>query len=199
MSGCCRTRCRATLPCRPTARLTFEDYMRTRQFKPLRPGQISYWQNYRQVLRQLPEGDLRRCGARPQRLGLRLAAETRRPDLRHHPRLRDDGERRDERLHLPGLQSAAGVSRPRQDPPRARQAEVPGHHGSPGYGNLAFLGGIRPAESLRSGRHSDRSLPAADVLLRRGERLARQLVAHGCNGIGRRPGRQVRRDPTSGS
>jgi formate dehydrogenase major subunit len=25
----------------------FEDYMRTRQFKPLRPGQTSYWHNYR--------------------------------------------------------------------------------------------------------------------------------------------------------
>jgi formate dehydrogenase major subunit len=26
---------------------TFEEYMRTRQYKPLRPGQTSYWQNYR--------------------------------------------------------------------------------------------------------------------------------------------------------
>ncbi len=26
---------------------TFDDYMKTRQFKPLRPGQVSYWQNYR--------------------------------------------------------------------------------------------------------------------------------------------------------
>jgi formate dehydrogenase major subunit len=26
---------------------TLDDYMSTRQFKPLRPGQISYWQNYR--------------------------------------------------------------------------------------------------------------------------------------------------------
>ena len=25
---------------------TFEDYMKTRQYKPLRPGQTSYWQNY---------------------------------------------------------------------------------------------------------------------------------------------------------
>jgi formate dehydrogenase major subunit len=29
---------------------SFEDYMRTRQFKPLRPGQISYWQNYRKFI-----------------------------------------------------------------------------------------------------------------------------------------------------
>ena len=32
----------------PTDReATFETYMSTRQFKPLRPGQVSYWQNYR--------------------------------------------------------------------------------------------------------------------------------------------------------
>lgn len=29
---------------------TFADYMRTRQYKPLRPGQISYWQNYRKFI-----------------------------------------------------------------------------------------------------------------------------------------------------
>jgi formate dehydrogenase major subunit len=29
------------------AEATFQDYMRTRQFKPLRPRQTSYWQNYR--------------------------------------------------------------------------------------------------------------------------------------------------------
>jgi formate dehydrogenase major subunit len=29
---------------------TFEDYMKTRQFRPLRPGQTSYWQNYRKFI-----------------------------------------------------------------------------------------------------------------------------------------------------
>ena len=29
---------------------TFEEYMRTRQYKPLRPGQTSYWQNYRKFI-----------------------------------------------------------------------------------------------------------------------------------------------------
>jgi formate dehydrogenase-N alpha subunit len=28
----------------------FEDYMKTRQYKPLRPGQTSYWQNYRKFI-----------------------------------------------------------------------------------------------------------------------------------------------------
>ena len=29
---------------------TFADYMKTREFKPLRPGQTSYWQNYRKFM-----------------------------------------------------------------------------------------------------------------------------------------------------
>jgi formate dehydrogenase-N alpha subunit len=29
---------------------TFENYMQTRQYKPLRPGQTSYWQNYRKFI-----------------------------------------------------------------------------------------------------------------------------------------------------
>jgi formate dehydrogenase major subunit len=32
------------------AESTFDDYMKTRQFKPLRPGQTSYWQNYRKFI-----------------------------------------------------------------------------------------------------------------------------------------------------
>ena len=44
-----------------------------------------------EVLRQLPEGDLREGRDRRQQLGLRLAAETRHPALRHHRRVRDDG------------------------------------------------------------------------------------------------------------
>ena len=35
----------------PTEKETsFEDYMKTRQYKPLRPGQTSYWQNYRKFI-----------------------------------------------------------------------------------------------------------------------------------------------------
>ena len=52
------------------ARRRFEDYMKTRQYKPLRPGQIELLAELPEVLRQLPEGDLRRRGARRQRLGL---------------------------------------------------------------------------------------------------------------------------------
>ncbi len=39
---------------------TFDDYMKTRLFKPLRPGPDELLAELPQVLRQLPEGDLRR-------------------------------------------------------------------------------------------------------------------------------------------
>jgi formate dehydrogenase major subunit len=36
---------------------TFEDYMKTRLFKPLRPGQISYWSNYRKFVVSLQKAN----------------------------------------------------------------------------------------------------------------------------------------------
>jgi formate dehydrogenase major subunit len=36
---------------------TFEDYMKTRQYKPLRPGQTSYWQNYRKFVVSLQKAN----------------------------------------------------------------------------------------------------------------------------------------------
>ena len=44
--GLLGTSCRVS-PCRRTAEPTLEDYMKTRQFRPLRPKQVSYYQNTR--------------------------------------------------------------------------------------------------------------------------------------------------------
>ena len=44
--------------------------MKTRGFKPLRPGQTSYWQNYKKFLVSLQKSVLRRGGDGGQRLGL---------------------------------------------------------------------------------------------------------------------------------
>ena len=51
--------------------------MKTRAFKPLRPGQTSYWQNYRKFFVSLQKSiyGARRDGG--QRLGLRLSAQAR--------------------------------------------------------------------------------------------------------------------------
>ena len=45
---------------------TFEDYMQSRQYKPLRPGQIELLAELPQVHRELPEGDLWRRSTRRQ-------------------------------------------------------------------------------------------------------------------------------------
>ena len=71
--------------------VTFDDYMKTRLFKPLRPGSGQLLAELQEVLRQLPEGDLRERRDCRQQLGLRLAAEARHSALRHHRGLRDDG------------------------------------------------------------------------------------------------------------
>ena len=47
----------------------FETYMSTRVFKPLRPGQTSYWQNYRKFMVSLHEGDVGRRTPRPRTTG----------------------------------------------------------------------------------------------------------------------------------
>ena len=177
---------------------TLEDYMKTRQFKPLRPGQTSYYQNYRKFLVSFQKAIYGDAASADNNWAYDWLPKLDIP-LRHHPRLRDDGEGRDERLHLPGLQPAAGVSRQGQDPRRAGQAEIPRHDGSAGHRDLALLAGLRAAESVRSGRRPDRSLPAADDLLRRRERLAGQLGALAAVALEgrRRAGRSPA--PTSGS
>ena len=68
-----------------------------------------------EVLRQLPEVDVRAGGDGGERLGLRLAAEARRARLRRAARVRADAPGQGERLLLPGLQPAAVVPEPRED------------------------------------------------------------------------------------
>ena len=130
-----------------------------------------------QVLRQPSEGSLRRRRAGRQRLGLRLAAQARRAALRYHSHLRDDVEWRDKRLHLPRLQPHAVVPGPGQDPQGAGQVEVPRHNGPARHGDLAVLAKFWAAKSLRSCKHTDRSLPAADHELCRRAGVDRQLRA----------------------
>ena len=70
MSACCRTRCRAISTLPTDHETTFEDYMKTRQYKPLRPGQISYWQNYRKFFVSFQKAIYGDAATRRQRLGL---------------------------------------------------------------------------------------------------------------------------------
>ena len=84
-----------------------------------------------------------------------------------------------------------------QDPRGAGQAEIPRRDGSAGHGDLAFLGELRPAESVRSCKDPDRGLPAADHVLRRGERLAGQFRALAAMALEGRRCRRARPAATS--
>ena len=177
---------------------TFDDYMKTRQFKPAASRADELLAELSEVLRQLPEGDLRRRRAPPTTTGPMTGCRS--STFRLYDiiaRLRDDGERRDQRLHLPGLQSASGLPGQGQDSPRAGQAEIPRHDGPARHRDIALLGEFRAAKSVRPGEHPDGSLPAADDLLCRGERLAGQFGAlaamalEGGRAAGRSPDRHL--------
>ena len=178
---------------------TFEEYMKTRQFKPLRPGQTSYWQNYRKFFVSFQKAIYGDAARADNDWAYDWLPKLDIPLYDIIKRLRDDGERPDERLHLPGLQSAAGVPGQGQDPQSAGQAEIPRHDGSAGHGDLALLGEFRPAEPVRSGQ---RSRPKSSSCRRPASprRTARWSIRRaGCNGTGRRPIRRAKRNPTSGS
>ncbi len=171
----------------PTEReATFDTYMSTRGFKPLRPNQMSYWQNYKKFFVSFQKamwGDGRDGG---EQLRLRLSAQARRAGLRRAARLRADARRQDERVLLPGLQSAAVVPEPEEDHRGALQAEVPRRHGSAADRDGAVLGEPRRAQRRRPGEDPDRGDRAADHLLCRGRRLADQFRPLAAVALGRR-------------
>ena len=134
----------------------FETYMSTRVFKPLRPGQTSYWQNYRKFMVSFMKamwGDARHGG---ERLGLRLSAEARRAELRHPADVRADERRQGQPLLLPGLQPAAGLPEPRQGHRGAVEAEAARDDGPARDRDVALLGEPR---RLQQRRHAPRSRP----------------------------------------
>ncbi len=79
-------------------------YMRSRQFKPLRPGQTSYWQNYSKFFVSFMKAMYGSAATPDNRLRLRLPAEDGRSHLRRAARVRAGEPGQDERLRHPGLQ-----------------------------------------------------------------------------------------------
>ena len=176
---------------------TFEDYMKTRQFKPLRPGQTSYWQNYRKFIVSFQKaiyGDAARADNDwaydwLPKLDVPLY------DIISAFEMMANGEMNGYICQgFNPLQAFPDRGKIRKG---AGQAEIPRRDGPAGYGDLAVLGEFRSAKSVRSGEHPDGSLPAADDLLRRGERLAGQFGAlaamalEGGRSAGRSPNRHL--------
>ena len=156
---------------------TFEEYMKTRQYKPLRPGQTSYWQNYRKFFVSFQKaiyGDAARADNDwaydwLPKLDIPLY------DIIRAFEMMANGQMNGYICQgFNPLQAFPDRGKIRSG---AGQAEVPRRHGPAGHRDVAVLGEFRPAEPVRSGQHPDGGLPAADDLLRRGERLAGQFGA----------------------
>ncbi len=186
-----------TLP--KDAETTFEQYMRTRQYKPLRPGQTSYWQNYRKFFVSFQKaiyGDAARADN----------------DWAYDwlPKLDNDGYDILRAFEMMAKGEVNGYIcqgfNPLQSFPdrgkiraRAGQAEIPRRDGSAGHRDVAVLAGLRPAEPVRSG---ERSRPRSSSCRRPAlpRRTARWSIRRaGCNGTGRRRTVPARPNPTSGS
>ncbi len=90
--------------------------METRQFKPLRPGQTSYWQNYRKFIISFQKAMFADAARADNDWAYdwlpKIDVDT--YDILRAFEMMEKG--RDKRLSLPGLQPAAGVPGSRQDP-----------------------------------------------------------------------------------
>ena len=132
-----------TLPNEPEQ--SYDQYIAARAFKPLRPNQLSYWQNYDKFFVSLMKAWWGEAATRRKPLGLRLPAQARQA-LRHAAGVRAHVPRADKWLHLPGLQSARRRTEQGQDRCGAGQAQIPGDHGSARHGDERVLAQLRRAQ-----------------------------------------------------
>ena len=65
--------------------------MKTRQYKPLRPGQTSYWQNYRKFFVSFQKAIYGDAARSENDWAYDWLPKLDVPQVRHHTRLRDDG------------------------------------------------------------------------------------------------------------
>ena len=164
----------------------FATYMSKRGFKPLRPDQTSYWQNYKKFFVSFQKSMFGKAAQPYNDFAYRLSAQARR-DLRCPARVRADASGQDERVPVPGLQPAAC-----RFPNRAKIGGA--------LAKLKFLVVMDPLQTetarfwenhgefndVNSAVDPDRGVRAADELLRRGRRLAHQQLALAAVALARR-------------
>ena len=155
---------------------TREKYLEARTPKPLRPGQMNFPANFPKWHTSLMKAWYGNAATEGKRLPLRLDAEDRQA-LRRAAHVRAHASRQDERLRLPGLQSAGGGAEPAQAERGAVEAQVPGRHRSARYRDRELLAEPRRAQRREDRRHPDRGVPPAGQLLRRAQRYVHQLRA----------------------
>ena len=160
---------------RRARRQDYKTYIEKRAFKPLRPNQMCYWQNYDKFLVSLMKawfGD--------------AATKENNWCFDWLPKLdkgydvlqvfEDMNKGKVNGYFCQGFNPLAAVPVQGQGlRRRSGQAQVPGHHRSAGHRDLRVLEEPRRVQRRRPGQDPDRGVPPAVHLLRRGGRLAGQL------------------------
>ena len=168
-------------------------YSKAHANKPLRPNQTSYWQNYHKFFVSFQKSIYGDAARTDNDWAYDWLPKLDVPMYDVLTCVRDDEQRRDERLHLPGFQSAAGLPRSGQDPQGTEQAEIPRRDGPAGHRDRRISGRIsgrrtRPTRPASRPRCSSFRPPASP------RRTARWSTPRaGCNGTGRRPNRRATR------
>ncbi len=122
---------------------TFDTYMSTRGFKPMRPEQMSYWQNYKKFFVSFLKSMWGDAATADNNFAYDYLPKLDVPGY--------DVLRIFEMMHegtvngyfCQGFKSAAGVPQPQEADRGAVQAQVPGHHGPARDRNVAVLGKSR--------------------------------------------------------
>ena len=110
--------------------------------------------------------------------------------------VRADASGQDERLSLPGLQSARGRPDKAKIDGGAVEAQVPGHHGSARDRNIGVLEELRRATTTSIRRRSRLRCSACRRRASPRKTARSSTRAAGCNGTGRAPTRRARRAAT---
>ena len=125
---------------------TLDAYMSTRGFKPLRPDQTSYWQNYKKFFVSFQKAMWGDAATAENDFAYDWLPKLDVPGLRHFARIAVDARRQDERLFLPGLQHPVVGAQPPQDNDRAVETEISGRDGPATDRDGAVLGELRRAQ-----------------------------------------------------
>ncbi len=180
-----------------TASRTSTTYYKPRALKPLRPNQMSYWQNYPKFFVSLQKAWWGAAATKENNWAYRLPAQDRQA-LRRAAGLRADEPGQDERLHLPGLQPGRLV-------PEQGEDRSPACRSSSSWSSIDPLDDRDVASSGRTSasyndvktrRHPDRRCSACRRPASPRKTARSPTRAAGCNGTGRArapPGEAKRR------
>ena len=164
----------------------FDKYMSSRGFKPLRPNQTSYWQNYKKFFVSFQKsmwGD----AATPDnnfaydylpKLDVPTYDILRTFELMHQGKLNG--------YFCQGFNPLLSFPNRKKDHRGAVEAQIPRRHGSARHRDGAVLAEPRRVQRRRHREDRHRSDPAAHDLLCRGRRLADQLRALAAMALGGR-------------